>query len=177
MGRPLKNVDVTADPEGRLWVNSRAVGETYWPEPETALSQRTFLTCDLGEIKDGEIILRGRTSEQINVAGRKVSPAIIEQALDEHEAVGECLVFGVPSGSADRLDLIVACVAATRPGSQEELKQFLLQKLPGWQVPREWWFVDALGINGHGKKIARALWRQNFLDNRARQTVLTQASV
>ena len=98
------------------------------------------------------ICLRGRTGDHINVAGRKVSPAIIEQALREHEAVDECLVFGVPSGNADRIDHIVACVTADRHGTKDELKQFLLQKLPSWQVPREWWFVESLGINGHGKK-------------------------
>jgi len=98
-------------------VRSGAVGETYWPTPEPALDGGIFRTCDLAEIKNGEIFLRGRTDDHINVAGRKVSPTIIEQALREHEAVAECVVFGVPSGNADRIDLIVACVAADRPST------------------------------------------------------------
>jgi acyl-CoA synthetase (AMP-forming)/AMP-acid ligase II len=65
----------------------------------------------------------------------------------------------------------VACVSGGRRGSQEELKQFLLEKLPSWQVPREWWFVDSLGLNGHGKKLARAQWRKDFLRNRAKPAV------
>jgi acyl-CoA synthetase (AMP-forming)/AMP-acid ligase II len=89
--------------------------------------------------------------------------------LQEHEAVAECVVFGVPSGSADRMDLIVACVAADRQLSKDELKQFLLQKLPGWQVPRAWWFVESLESNGDGKP-SRAEWRRNFLENRAKQS-------
>jgi acyl-CoA synthetase (AMP-forming)/AMP-acid ligase II len=140
----------------------------YWPEPEPALGGGIFRTCDRAEIKDGEIFLRGRTDDHINVAGRKVSPTIIEQALREHEAVTECLVFGVPSGSVDRMDLIVACVAADRPSTKDELKQFLLLKLPGWQVPREWWFVESIGSNGTGKP-SRAQWRRDFLENRAKQ--------
>ena len=171
VGRLMKNVNVEIGGDGSLLVRSRAVGEMYWPEPEEALGRGTFQTCDLAELNDGEICLRGRTNDQINVAGRKVSPTIIEQALREHEAVAECLVFGVPSGNADRVDLIVACVTADRRGIRDELKQFLLQKLPSWQVPREWWFVDSLGLNGHGKKIARAQWRRDFLENRAKQSV------
>ena len=66
--------------------------------------------------------LRGCTSDHINVAGRNVA-AIIEQALREHEAVAECLVFGVPSGDADRIDHIVACVTADPSSTTEELKQ------------------------------------------------------
>ena len=116
------------------------------------------------------ICLRGSNSDQINVAGRKVSPAIIEQSLREHEAVAECLVFGVPSGNADRTDVIVACVSADRNGIQDDLKQFLLQRLPGWQVPREWWFVESLGSNANGKS-SRAQWRQDFLKNRVKQSV------
>ncbi len=170
VGRPLKNVKVEIGGDGALLVRSRAVGQTYWPEPEDALGHGVFRTCDLAELKDGQIFLRGRTNDQINVAGRKVSPVIIEQALREHDAVAECLVFGVPSGNADRIDHIVACVTASREGTKEELKQFLLQKLPSWQVPREWWFVDSLGKNGHGK-FSRALWRQHFLENRAKQGV------
>jgi len=162
VGRPLRNVRVTLGPQGALRVHSRAAGKTYWPAREPALGRGTFQTCDLAEIKDGEILLRGRTDDHINVAGRKVSPTTIEQALREHQAVAECGVFGVPSGAKDRMDTIVACVAADEPGSRDELKQFLLQKLPCWQVPREWWFVDTLSANQRGK-LSRSEWRQRYL--------------
>jgi acyl-coenzyme A synthetase/AMP-(fatty) acid ligase len=167
VGRPLKNVAVEIGANGALIVRSRSAGETYWPQPEAALGGGIFRTCDLAEIKDGEILLRGRTDDHINVAGRKISPTIIEQALREHEAVAECVVFGVPSGSVDRLDLIVACVAADRALAKDELKQFLLQKLPGWQVPREWWFVESISSTGAGRP-SRPKWRQSFLENRAK---------
>jgi long-chain acyl-CoA synthetase len=165
VGKPLKNVKVEIGGDGFLRVCSRAVGETYWPEKEDAIGPGTFRTGDFAEIENGEICLRGRADDHINVAGRKVWPAVIEEALLEHEAVDDCVVFGVPSGNADRVDLIVACVNATRDGVKEELKQFLLQKLPGWQVPREWWFVNSLKRNGHGK-FSRAEWRKSFLENR-----------
>ena len=171
VGRPIKNVEATVNRHGALMVRSQAVGQTYWPTPEATLARSVFQTRDRAKIQRGTICLLGHTSEHINVAGRKVSPAAIEEVLREHEAVDECLVFGVPSGNADRIDHIVACVSGGRGGSQEELKQFLLQKLPSWQVPREWWFVNSLGLNGHGKKLARAQWRKDFLKNRAKPGV------
>jgi acyl-CoA synthetase (AMP-forming)/AMP-acid ligase II len=168
VGRPLRNVEVEPGENGALRVRSRAAGATYWPTPEAALGGGIFQTCDLAEIRGGEIFLRGRTDDHINVAGRKVSPTMIEQALREHEAVAECVVFGAPSGNADRTDSIVACVAADRLGSPEELKQFLLARLPGWQVPREWWLVDCISSNGAGKP-SRAQWRRDYLEHRAKQ--------
>jgi len=167
VGRPLKNVQVEIGKNGALCVHSRAVGETYWPAPEPTLGGGVFQTCDLAEITGGEVFLRGRTDDHINVAGRKVSPTIIEQALREHESVAECVVFGVPSGNIDRMDLIVACVAADQPRSKDELKQFLLRKLPDWQVPREWWFVETISTNGVGRP-SRAQWRRNFMESRAK---------
>ena len=167
VGQPLKNVNVEIGNDGFLHVRSRATGEMFWPKKEEALGAGAFRTADFAELKNGEVHLRGRLDDHINVAGRKVAPAVIERALREHEAVADCLVFGVPSENADRVDLIVACVNASRDGVKDELKQFLLQKLPGWQVPREWWFVPTLQFNGHGR-LSRAECRKNFLDNRAK---------
>jgi long-chain acyl-CoA synthetase len=167
VGKPLKNVAVDIGREGFLQVRSRAVAESYWPEKENALMPGLFRTGDFAEIKSSEIFLRGRADDHINVAGRKVLPTVIEEALLEHEAVEDCVVFGVPCGNADRVDLVVACVNASRDGVKEELKQFLLQKLPGWQVPREWWFVKSLRRNGHGEW-SRADWRKCFLESRNR---------
>ena len=160
-------MQVALNEDGCVQVSSRAVGETYWPEPDDTLAAGRFQTSDLAELKDGRVYLRGRLSDQINVAGRKVGPATIEEALREHEAVRECLVFSVPSDDADRTDLIVACIAAAAPVPVETLRQSLLSKLPAWQVPREWWFVESLGANARGK-VSRAQWQRKFLERRQR---------
>ena len=165
VGAPMRNVELTVNEEGCLEVRSRAVGETYWPEATPALAAGCFQTSDLAELKHGLVHLRGRLSDQINVAGRKVSPAHIEGALLLHKSVGECLVFGVPSSDADRSENIVACVVSNEPVTSEDLKQSLLARLPAWQVPREWWFVPALSPGRRGK-ISRVEWREKFLERR-----------
>ena len=164
-GAPMRNVKIALNVEGCIRVTSRAVGETYWPDADDTLRAGRFQTSDLGELKGGLVFLRGRLSDQINVAGRKVSPATIEGALREHEAVRNCVVFSVPSLDADRTDLIVACVEGAAPVAAEALKQSLLNKLPAWQVPREWWFVESLGTTPRGK-VSRAQWRKRYLERR-----------
>lgn len=162
VGQAMEPVQLSQTPEGCLEVRSPAVGETYWPEPEPTLGQGCFQTTDLVELRDGAVYLRGRAGDLINIAGRKVSPVVIEQALAEHGAVRECLVFGVPDGLNERRDRIVACIVTNRPARAAELRKFLLAKLPAWQVPREWLFVETLAPNQRGK-ISRAEWRQRFL--------------
>jgi len=162
-GVPMHNVNLSLNDDGCLVVRSHAVAETYWPEKSDSLGGGIFQSSDLAELKDGSVFLRGRLGDQINVAGRKVSPETVERALLAHPQVRECLVFGAPSRDAERTDVIVAVIVA---GAQEtELKQFLLQTLPAWQLPREWHFVESLSANARGK-VSRADWRATFARKR-----------
>jgi len=158
-GSLLQKVTCGLNNAGCLLVRSAAVGETYWPEKSPLLGGGTFQSADLAELKDGGVFLRGRLSDEINVAGRKVSPESIERALLQHPEVRECLVFGVPSHDAARTETIVAVVVSGE--TEAELKRFLMQRLPTWQVPREWHYVPALATTARGK-ISRAEWRARF---------------
>ena len=162
VGAPMRNVQLSANPDGCLEIRSRAVGETYWPEPQLDLGGGVYRTNDLAELKDGQVFLRGRAGDLINVAGRKVSPETIERLLQTHPEVRECLVFGAPSREAERTEIIVAVVAANPEVIADGLKQFLLSRLPAWQVPREWRFVKSLETNERGK-ISRAELRQRHV--------------
>lgn len=159
-GSPMRKVSLSLDHAGCLRVGSRAVAETYWPEPSDRLGAGQFQSNDLAELRDGLVFLRGRLGDEINVAGRKVSPESIERALLGHPRVRECLVCGAPSRDAGRIETICAVIAGET--SEAELKQFLLQTLPAWQVPREWRFVDVIAASSRGK-ISRAEWRRHFM--------------
>jgi acyl-coenzyme A synthetase/AMP-(fatty) acid ligase len=161
-GAPLANVDVTTAEDGCLEVRSQAVGQTYWPEPDAKLAKGVFRTSDLGEVRSGQVYLRGRAGDQINVAGRKVAPEVIETVLATHPSVRACLVFGVPSLDIRRSETIVACVAAEPGTTTDSLKNLALARLPSWQVPRDWWLLQSLETNERGK-LSRAEWRRRYL--------------
>jgi acyl-coenzyme A synthetase/AMP-(fatty) acid ligase len=163
VGAPMHNVNLTINGNGCLVVRSRAVAETYWPEKSDSLGGGIFQTSDLAELKDGKVLLRGRLNDLINVAGRKISPETIERALLSNPKVRECLVFGLPSRDSERTEIIVAVIVAGT--TENELKKFLLETLPAWQVPREWKFVESLSVNARGK-ISRADWRALFIRER-----------
>jgi acyl-coenzyme A synthetase/AMP-(fatty) acid ligase len=158
-GTALPGVNLGVNEEGCLVVRSPAVGQMYWAPESKLLGGGRFQTSDLVEIKNGMVFLRGRLTDQINVAGRKVAPETIERALLAHPGVRECVVFGAPSRDAGRSEMIVAVVVAE--AGEKELKEHLLKGLPAWQVPRCWQFVPALAAGPRGK-ISRAEWRRRL---------------
>jgi acyl-coenzyme A synthetase/AMP-(fatty) acid ligase len=162
VGAPMENVQLSINPDGCLEVRGPAVGQTYWPDAAPNLGLGCYRTSDLAEIDEGRVFLRGRATDQINVAGRKVLPGTIEGVLLKHPDVRDCLVFGAPSPEAGRGETVVACVllksGAIDGLEAAALKQFLLGHLPAWQVPREWRFVESLAPNERGK-LSRAEWR------------------
>ena len=161
VGTAMRNVALSRGDDDCLSVTGANVAETYWPEPDPRLSGGVFRTSDLVELRGDAVFLRGRASDLINVAGRKVAPETIEQALLAHPAVRECLVLGLPSDDAARGDEIAAVFAPRAEISIEQLRQFLHDRLPDWQIPREWRRVESLAVNARGK-LSRAEWRKIF---------------
>ncbi|MBL9175187.1 MAG: long-chain fatty acid--CoA ligase [Verrucomicrobiales bacterium] len=161
-GKPLTGVSVTQDGEGCLRVRGPAVGEGYWPEPDPRLSAGTYCSQDRVDLDpEGAVHLRGRSGDVINVAGRKLQPETVESELLRHPAVRAALVLGLPRDAALG-DLVAAVVQVEGPASDAELREFLLQRLHPWQVPKVWHRVPALEVNARGK-ISRAAWRGHLL--------------
>jgi long-chain acyl-CoA synthetase len=158
-GTALDNVELRQSAEGLLEVCGRAVAETYWPGANEHLENGTFLTSDLVELKGGQVYLRGRATDLINVAGRKVSPELIERELLQHPAVRDCIVFGMPDADSGRGECVAACVVGR--ATERELRDHLLSRLAPWQVPRNWHFLDILPRNERGK-VSRAELRKKF---------------
>jgi acyl-CoA synthetase (AMP-forming)/AMP-acid ligase II len=155
-------VTLSLNEHGCLTVKSWAVAQSYWPEPSPTLGHGIFQTADLAEIRNGHVFIQGRLGDLINVAGRKISPETIERLLITHPGIRECVVFGAPSREAERTETIVAFVVSDARTTERDLKQFLLERLPAWQVPRHWQFVDTIPASDRGK-VSRAECRRHWL--------------
>ena len=155
VGGPVRGVRLAHDAaSGRVEVHGPAVGEGYFPEPDPeVLGGGRFVPGDLVETTPQGFVLAGRVSNFINVAGRKVNPREIESCLKKIPGVRETIVFGVRSEL--RGEEPVACVVGDVGAA--ELKQQCQAVLASWQMPRDFWIVDALPFNERGKLSARAL--------------------
>jgi len=144
-----------------VWGDPDRYIETYWSRWPGWWNHGDWASVD----EDGCWFVHGRADESMNVAGRKVGPAEVEEALIEHPVVSEAAVIGVP----DELkgEAIVAFVV-TKPGFspgpplEQELAKHLIDALGPTFKPRAVRTVRELPKTQSGK-IVRRLLRQKYL--------------
>ena len=148
--------------DGRVFVRGSAVASGYFrPEPEDETAARFvdggFLTGDLGSFDAaGALVLSGRISSFVNVAGRKVSPEEIERVLLEMGAVTGAKVVGVPCEK--RGQKLLACVVPRTEALRAiEIRQHCARRLPPHKVPHEILLVPELPVDARGKLSLEAL--------------------
>ncbi|MEU4315007.1 class I adenylate-forming enzyme family protein [Nocardia sp. NPDC024068] len=170
VGHPILGVAVEIrDPDGRpvpdgtegeIWVRSPYVMLGYWRDDAATAAvldaERWLRTGDFGTLRDGRLRMAGRRSDLILRGGENVYPTEIENVLDEHPAVRESAVLGVPD---DDLGQRVAAVVVTDGAvDAEELRAFTAQRLAYFKVPERWTLTrEPLPRNATGKVLRREI--------------------
>lgn len=141
VGTPLPGVEVRVGQQGRLLVSSSSVAVGYdFSRDDDFLANGEYLTRDVGLIDVfGSIHLSGTVGGAINVAGRKVSPAKVEEAISATGLVRSVRVYGIVSSDAERCEEIAATVVMQDHVSLDSLKSAVCEKLRNWEVPRHWY--------------------------------------
>ncbi|MEW1981693.1 AMP-binding protein [Citricoccus sp. NPDC079358] len=101
--------------------------------------------------EDGYIDLLGRGSSVVNTGGEKVFPGEVEEALLEHPAVADAVVFGVPD---PRWGEAVAAAVALEPDAdvtERDLMEHLAGRVAGYKKPRTLVLRDSLDRGPTGK--------------------------
>jgi acyl-CoA synthetase (AMP-forming)/AMP-acid ligase II len=157
VGAPVEGVRVLVEPDdGRVTVESAAVASGYLPEPDERLAGGRFRAGDLAVWQDGELALRGRVDDLVNIKGKKVNPREVETVLAGLPGVDEAAVLGVPlAGAGELLRAVVAC----RPGSLTagEVVAWCRARLSAHKVPRSVILIESLPRNARGKLDRAAL--------------------
>jgi acyl-CoA synthetase (AMP-forming)/AMP-acid ligase II len=154
-GVQLEPVDPATE-ASQLRVRSAAVGDGYFPEPDTArLGHGVFVPDDLLAYSGSGWRIAGRVSDLINVAGKKVNPAEVEAHLLALPGVRQAVVFG--RRSALRNEEVAACVVTEKNVEEAELLRSCRQRLSGWQVPKRIFVVSEIPVNERGKTSRRDL--------------------
>ncbi|SFS14569.1 bile acid-coenzyme A ligase [Microbacterium sp. cf046] len=112
---------------------------------------------DLGRIdEDGYLFLADRESDMFVVGGANVYPAEIENALSEHPLVRSAVVIGLPH--EDLGSVPHALVELADEVSDDELREFLGERLTRYKIPRTFERVDGQ-IRDDAGKVRRAQLR------------------
>ena len=133
----------------------------YWRKPEAtarALRDGIYYSGDIGVLEQGgTLYIRGRRSELILRGGANVYPAEVERVLQEHPAVAECAVFGVPDRRLGERVVAVIVLAPGASASAEALQAHCAAQLARYKVPERLAFVDSMPRNAMSKIVKRAL--------------------
>ncbi|WP_432841321.1 AMP-binding protein [Dactylosporangium sp. CA-092794] len=121
---------------------------------------------DLGYFDaDGYLYLTDRDTDMILVGGSNVYPAEVEAALNEHPAVLDSCVIGVPHEDLGAAPHAIVQTAAARTIAPEELAEFLRRRLSPYKLPRTFEFTGEPLRNEAGKVRRAELRRRNGAGN------------
>ncbi len=111
------------------------------------------------EYPDGQLEIRGRSDDTMNVAGKRVGPAEIESIVVASPVVAEAAVVGVadPMKGEVPLCFVVLKPEAESEGVESALKALVGEKLGKAFAPREVFVVDALPKTKNGKLLRRVV--------------------
>jgi len=128
-----------------------------------------FRTGDLGRLDDdGFLTLTGRSKEQINRGGEKISPLEIDEVLLAHPAVSQAVTFAVPDPRLGEDVAAAVVLGGDASPSERELRLFVSTRLAAHKVPRRVVVLDELPKGPTGKIVRIGVAARLGLDGRER---------
>ncbi|MGN7477481.1 class I adenylate-forming enzyme family protein [Solibacillus silvestris] len=153
------NEDVAQGEIGEIILFGEGNMKEYYKNPEE--TKNIFIdgwvrSGDLGRIdEEGYIYIVDRKKDVIISGGVNIYPKEIEDQLLQHEAIFEAAVFGVPHPEWG--ETVKAVYSAKASVSEEEIRNFLCEKLAAFKVPKIYEQVEALPRNASGKILKQQL--------------------
>ncbi len=138
---------------GEVEVRGPWVTGSYYRDDDPEKFRDGWLrTGDVGTIDPlGYVTLTDRAKDVIKSGGEWISSMALENELMAHPQVSEAAVIGIPDDKWGERPL--ACVVLL-PGASvtpAELRAFLGERVPRWQLPDRWSFIDEVPKTGVGK--------------------------
>ncbi len=139
---------------------------------ESYLDEYTFTLGDVGRVDpEGYVYLADRRSNMIISGGVNIYPTEIEQVLQEHPAVADVAVFGIPDaewGESVKAAVQLEEGASSSPGLEREILAHARARLAAYKVPRSIDFEPELPRTPAGKLAVRHL-RERYWQGRGRR--------
>jgi amino acid adenylation domain-containing protein/non-ribosomal peptide synthase protein (TIGR01720 family) len=180
MGRPIANtqlyvLDSLLSPlpigiPGELFIGGDGVCRGYLGRP--ALTAERFLPDHLSGASggrlyrtgdrtlrrpDGILTFLGRMDHQVKIRSYRVEPGEIEAQIEQYPGVTQSLVAAYTESSGEKSLVAYVEAPGERAPASDELRSWLLGKLPEHMVPSVFVILHALPLTAHGKVDRSAL--------------------
>jgi long-chain acyl-CoA synthetase len=147
--------------EGELILKGPQVMKGYWNRPDETdrvLRDGWLYTGDLAaQDEDGYCVIVGRKKDMIIASGYNIYPDEIDRQLMAHPAVLEACTIGIPDPKRGES---IKSFVVLRPGAtatKDELRDYLLENLARYKVPRIFEFRTELPKSSMMKLLRREL--------------------
>ncbi|HEX6146818.1 MAG TPA: long-chain fatty acid--CoA ligase [Acidimicrobiia bacterium] len=152
---------------GEIQVRGPWVAAAYLNPDDDANADRFadgwLRTGDVGRVApDGTLEIVDRTKDLVKSGGEWISSVEVERYLAAHPSIRESAIVAVPHDRWGERPAAIVVVHQGATVTEEEIKQFLSQRLASWQVPDRVQFVDELPKTSVGKIDKRRL-REEYL--------------
>jgi acyl-coenzyme A synthetase/AMP-(fatty) acid ligase len=172
LGEPLPGAEIRIVPgdedapgTGEVLVRTASMASGYLNHPglfeQRVDAEGFYHSGDRGRLADGRLHLVGRTTDHINVAGRKIDPTEIVALVSALAGVEDAVAF--PDEDLNREALVHLAVVAPRGEvTRADLAEACRARLAPWKVPGRISFVQEIPRNGIGKP--RIAWLREQLN-------------
>ena len=148
-GVPLDGVTVRTAGDGLLRISGPVLMNRYRGGPDLG---DEFVTSDLGYVRDGRVVVRGRADDVINTGGHKVVPGEVAAVLESCPGVLEVVVVGRADPEwGQRVTAVVVPADPADPPSLELLRTHVSKRLPRYACPSEVVLTRAIPVLASGK--------------------------
>ena len=148
---------------GEVEVRGPWVTGSYYKDDDPGKFNNGWLrTGDVGTIDPlGFVTLTDRAKDVIKSGGEWISSMELENALMAHPHVSEAAVIGVPDDKWGERPLAAVVLAENAAVSADELRTFLAERVPRWQLPERWSFIAEVPKTSVGK-FAKTTMREAY---------------
>jgi acyl-CoA synthetase (AMP-forming)/AMP-acid ligase II len=115
-------------------------------------------TGDMGHLDDlGRLYVDGRDDDMVVSGGENVFPLEVEHSLGEHPSVDEAVVMGIEHEEFGQVLRAYVTITTDESPKDEELRDFLRDRLEKFKVPKEFVVLDDFPRNATGKIVRSKL--------------------
>ncbi len=131
----------------------------YWQQGQLATRHRRDDFYDTGDKvsinANGEYCYHGRLDRMLKCSGFRVEPAEIEQIINNHPGVEQCVIIGINDPTSGQRP--AAAIVLKKGAELSEINKFIRQQLPGYMRPCKFIQIQAIPCLANNKLDYRAI--------------------